>query len=61
MNRGGLQFEDLTKSFGLHKDNYRHVGWATRLADFNNDGNLDCFVANGHVVDYVEGLSQSFT
>lgn len=60
-NRGALTFEDTTKSLGLDKDNYRHVGWATRFADFNNDGRLDCFVANGHVSDYVEGLSGGVT
>lgn len=60
-NKGKLLFEDRTRAFGLDADNYRHVGWATRFADFNNDGSLDCFVANGHVVDYVEGFSQSIT
>ncbi|MFQ5504725.1 MAG: CRTAC1 family protein [Planctomycetota bacterium] len=61
VNQGGLLFEDRTRAMGLDKDNYRHVGWATRFADFNHDGLLDCFVANGHVVDYVEGFSQSIT
>ena len=60
-NLGDLLFEDVTRSLGLDKDNYRHVGWATRFADFNHDGQLDCFVANGHVIDYVEGFSQSIT
>ena len=44
-NLGGLLFEDITKSVGLDKDNFRHVGWATRFVDFNHDGHLDCFVA----------------
>ncbi len=61
INRGGMQFVDKTRALGLDDDNYRHVGWATRFADFNHDGHLDCFVANGHVVDYVEGFSQSVT
>jgi len=60
-NLGGLVFEDITKTMHLDKDNYRHVGWATRFEDFNQDGFLDCFVANGHVVDYIEGFSQSIT
>ncbi len=60
-NLGNLLFEDVTKSLRLDKDNYRHVSWATRFVDFNHDGYLDCFVANGHVVDYVEGFSQSIT
>jgi enediyne biosynthesis protein E4 len=61
LNQGNMEFKDKTRSIGLDKDNYRHVGWATRFADFNHDGYLDCFVANGHVVDYVEGFSQSIT
>jgi hypothetical protein len=60
-NQGSLDFLDVTRSLGLDKDNYRHVGWATRFADFNHDGYLDCFVANGHVVDDVEGFSQNIT
>ncbi len=60
-NQGKLSFRDVTRSLNLDEDNYRHVSWATRFADFNHDGHLDCFVANGHVVDYVEGLSQSIT
>ena len=61
VNQGDLIFEDRTKELRLDKDNYRYVGWATRFEDFNNDGYLDAFVANGHVVDYVEGFSQSIT
>ena len=61
LNQGNMEFKDETRAIGLDKDNYRHVGWATRFADFNHDGRLDCFVANGHVVDYVEGFSQSIT
>jgi hypothetical protein len=61
MNQGDMLFMDKTKSLGLDDDNFRHVGWATGFLDFNHDGNLDCFVANGHLVDYVEGFSQSIT
>jgi hypothetical protein len=60
-NQGNLVFEDVARELRLDDDNYRHVGWATRFADFNHDGYLDCFVANGHVVDYIEGFSQSIT
>ena len=60
-NLGHLTFADTTKAMHLDTDNFRHVGWATHFADFNHDGYLDCFVANGHVVDYVEGFSQSIT
>ncbi len=60
-NLGDMVFDDVSRATRLNDDNYRHVGWATHFADFNHDGFLDCFVANGHVVDYVEGFSQSIT
>lgn len=61
MNLGDLSFMDATREVGLDKDNYRHVSWANVFVDFNNDGYIDCFVGNGHVVDYVGGFSQSIT
>ncbi len=60
-NEGEMIFEEITKRSHLDTDNYRHAGWATRFSDFNHDGHLDCFVANGHVIDYIEGMSQSVT
>jgi hypothetical protein len=61
MNQGNMLFLDMTKPLGLDEDNFRHVSWATSFLDFNHDGHLDCFVANGHLVDYIEGFSQSIT
>jgi len=61
VNEGDMSFRDATKVLRLDRDNYRHVGWATRFEDFNHDGYLDAFVANGHIVDDVEGFSQSVT
>ncbi len=60
-NLGGLLFEEATRAARLDRDNHRYVGWATRFADFDHDGYLDCFVANGHVTDYVDGFSQGVT
>ena len=60
-NEGDMLFEDTARAMHLDKDNFRHVSWATRFQDFNHDGQLDCFVANGHVVDHVDGFSQSIT
>ena len=61
LNQGDLTFTDGARAVGLDKDNYRHVSWANTFVDFNNDGYIDCFVGNGHVVDYVGGFSQSIT
>ncbi len=44
-------FMDATAFFGLAADTMPFVGWGTALADFDNDGWPDNFVANGHVDD----------
>jgi hypothetical protein len=42
---------DVTPYFGLASDTLPFVGWGTALADFDNDGWPDIFVANGQVDD----------
>jgi hypothetical protein len=49
-NAGGLQFEDETRRRGLHEPTIRPVGWASEPADFDDDGDLDLFFANGHLI-----------
>ncbi len=48
-NIGQGGFMDVTPYFGLASDTMPFVGWGTALADFDNDGWPDNFVANGHV------------
>jgi hypothetical protein len=44
-NRGGNKsFEDLTKPLGLH---LFAISWGANFADFDHDGDVDLFVANG--------------
>jgi hypothetical protein len=50
-NSGGLKFSDVTRSTGITSPSKGVLGWGTVLADFDNDGWLDLFVANGHVED----------
>ena len=52
-NRGNLTFEDVTVKTGLPAQ-VLSVGFGAKLFDFNNDGQLDIFVTNGHVTDNVE-------
>ena len=41
------KFTDVTKQVGLHKDNRRH-SLATAWEDYDNDGDLDLYVANDY-------------
>ncbi len=44
-NRGRFQFEDVTASAGLHRNNNR-FSYAASWEDYDNDGDLDLYVAN---------------
>ncbi len=51
-NRGKLLFEDATIKAGL-PSKVLSLGFGTKLFDFDNDGQLDIFITNGHVTDNV--------
>ena len=53
-NLGDLLFEDRTVAAGLASASHLPVGWGVRFFDYDNDGDLDLAVANGHVVDNIE-------
>ncbi len=53
-------FMDATAFYGLAADTMPFVGWGTALADFDNDGWPDNFVANGHVDDNRRQLGQHY-
>lgn len=48
-NLGDQLFQQTTNIAGLAGRSRLHVGFGTALEDFNRDGWLDIFVANGHV------------
>ena len=53
-NDGGGVFEDATHVAGVGGAVRPYLGWSTALADFDNDGWLDLFVANGHLYPQLE-------
>jgi len=46
-------FEDVTRSTGAGDQSYAFVTWGNGLVDVDNDGDLDLFVACGHLHDNV--------
>lgn len=52
-NMGDSLFDDVTTKFGLGSISFRNVGWGIQFLDFDNDGDLDYSVVNGHPVDNI--------
>jgi hypothetical protein len=49
---GGI-FSDLSYESGIAEVSLNYVGFGTFFFDFDNDGFLDIFVANGHIIDNI--------
>ena len=58
-NEGNFNFTDVTISAGLSEPSFRFVGWGTFFFDYDNDGWLDLFVANGHVFPQVDQVAST--
>jgi hypothetical protein len=52
-NDGGGFFSEWAHRSGLAGASFTRLGWAALLEDFDLDGDLDLFVANGHVYPQV--------
>ena len=53
-NLGSGFFADTTFESGLGMPSLRFLAWGTAFFDYDNDGDGDLFVANGHLDDNVE-------
>jgi hypothetical protein len=50
----GGSFRYASRTRGLHVPSYSLVGFGVDLLDLDLDGDLDLYVANGHVIDNIE-------
>jgi hypothetical protein len=55
---GRLNFTDISHAAKLAAISYPYVGWGTKFFDYDNDGWLDLFIANGHVYPQLENYRQ---
>ncbi len=49
LNQGRCFFVDDSVRWGVHDPTYAPLKWGTLLEDFDLDGDLDLFLANGHI------------
>ena len=52
-NLGNGFFADVTFQSGLGVPSLQFLAWGTLFIDYDNDGNRDLFVANGHLDDNI--------
>lgn len=58
-NLGEAGFQDVTGNTGLHEPTLDRLAFGTVMQDFDADGHMDLFVANGHVDNSGENPNQS--
>jgi hypothetical protein len=56
-NNGDNTFTDQADVSGIGQASHYLSGWGLRFFDYDNDGNVDLFLANGHPDEYVDTYS----
>ncbi|MPZ16448.1 MAG: CRTAC1 family protein [Luteitalea sp.] len=60
-NRGDESFADVAHANGVAQATRLMSGWGLKFFDYDNDGNLDLLLANGHPDDMIERYSTHVT
>lgn len=58
-NMEGFFFQDATLATGAGVGTLYLVNWGTGFVDFDNDGDKDIFIANGHIHDNMDDLDDT--
>jgi len=56
-NNHDLTFDDMAVPLGIGRITRLMSGWGLKFFDYDNDGNVDLFLANGHPDDQIEKFS----
>jgi hypothetical protein len=60
-NKGGEYFADVAHANGIAQATRLLSGWGLKFFDYDNDGNLDLMLANGHPDDMIDSYSSQVT
>ena len=60
-NDGDGTFEDVASHYGISRTTRLMSGWGVKFFDYDNDGNVDLIVADGHPDDKIENHSAHVT
>jgi enediyne biosynthesis protein E4 len=60
-NHHNETFDDIAVPSGIASATERMSGWGAKFFDFDNDGELDLFVANGHPDDLINRINPNVT
>jgi hypothetical protein len=55
-NKHDETFDDVAAASGIARATQLMSGWGLKFFDYDNDGNLDLFIANGHPDDLIEKI-----